>query len=78
MELGVMRFADGAYAHRMPSAAMLAYVRDGSQPHTALTERLGKSLRAGPTDDVAMSRHRRGRLSPPCVDIEITHLWLDA
>jgi hypothetical protein len=78
VDFGVRRFASGAYAHRMPSAAMLAYVRDRSQPHATLVSRMGKSLCAGRTMDVAISRHRRHRLSPPCVDIEIMHIWLDA
>lgn len=80
---GVARFAKGEYAHRMPSAAMLAYVRDGRRPHATLSSLLDSTYttqehHAGATDDTSRSRHGRGSLPRPCVDITLTHLWLDA
>jgi len=80
---GVARFAKGEYARRMPSAAMLAYVRDGRLPYVALSTVLGstydtQSHRAGAKQDVSTSHHRRDRLPQPCVDIMLAHVWLDA
>ena len=37
---GVARFVNGEYCAWMPSGALLAYVRDGSQPFLALQSRL--------------------------------------
>lgn len=79
---GVQRFIDGRYAARMPSGAMLAYVRDGRMPHVSL-----QSVMAGAYGDSAVesvgnsvsivkSRHRR--LLAGRDRIELTHLWLDA
>ncbi len=80
---GVARFAKGEYAPRMPSAAMLAYVRDGRRPHSALSPLLDstyatQSHHAGAMDDTSKSQHGRGSLPQPCVNITLTHLWLDA
>lgn len=78
---GVARFTDGEYCARMPSGAMVAYVRNATLPFPSLEPKLrGRfqtaSHRAGPTADVSLSGHTRGSLTPPCVDIELLHLWL--
>jgi len=82
-EDGVARFARGEYAPYMPSATMLAYVRDGQLPHTALSSLLDSTYatqahEAGATVDTSKSRHGRGALPQQCIDITLTHLWLDA
>lgn len=78
---GVLRFVLGEYAAWMPSAALLAYVRDGSRPLAALDVKLRehpqtKHHRAGPTDDRSESEHDRSPLGAPCVDITLVHVWL--
>jgi hypothetical protein len=80
---GIRRFSSGEYAAWMPSAAMLAYVRDGSKPKQTLDSVLRgkvgtKRHDAGHKDDRSESEHDRSTLSPPCVDIVLTHLWLEA
>lgn len=80
-ENGVGRFISGEYAAWMPSGAMLAYVRNGSTPMEALGKALLKGPeikqnRSGPTNDRSESEHDRSRLSNPCVDITLFHLWL--
>lgn len=77
---GVRRFADGEYAAWMQSGAMLAYVRDGSQPTATLQPtlhgRVGtQRFVAGPAPDLSESTHGRGTLAPPCVDVTLTHIW---
>lgn len=79
-EKGVRRFTSGEYAARMPSAAMLAYVRDGQQPHRALHPRLDAKYgtlahEPGPSADTSHSIHQRSTLPRPCVDVALTHLW---
>lgn len=77
---GVARFVNGEYAAWMPSGAMLAYVRDGSRPYTALQARLARAFstqsHAARSLDVSDSVHHRGKLPVPCVDIALSHLWL--
>jgi hypothetical protein len=78
---GVRRFADGEYAAWMQSGAMVAYVRDHSQPTAtlarALRGRLGtRRVTAGPSSDLSESEHGRGGLAHPCVDVTLTHIWL--
>ncbi|WP_147446469.1 hypothetical protein [Corallococcus sp. CA047B] len=78
---GVHRFTSGEYAAWMPSGAMLGYVRDGSTPiqalHVVLTGNAGfKHHRPGSTSDRSESAHERSRLSNPCVDVTLVHLWL--
>lgn len=78
---GVRRFSSGEYAAWMPSAAMLAYVRDGAKPMQALTPMLvgqvgTKRHVAGPSDDQTESEHDRSQLAVPCVDVTLVHLWL--
>lgn len=80
---GVHRFSSGEYAAWMQSGAMVAYVRDRSTPwptlNPALTGHVGtKHHVPGPTDDRSESEHDRARLSNPCVDVTLTHLWLQA
>lgn len=77
---GVGRFSSGEYAARTSSGGMVAYVRDGQRPYEALDPKLAGrfatvSHRRGLTADVSASRHRRDVLRPPCVEIELTHLW---
>lgn len=77
---GVARFVQGEYAAWMPSAAMLAYVRDGSCPFPTLEPRLATAhatrSHAARTIDVSDSVHERATLPIPCVDIALVHLWL--
>lgn len=77
---GVARFIRGEYAPRMPSALLIAYARDGRQPHATLQPLMQPlQLRrhaAGPTPDTSVSVHDRSGLPAPCVDITLTHLWL--
>lgn len=78
---GVFRFSSGEYAARMPSGAMLAYVRDGSTPMQALPKVLlgyvgTKGHRPGPSNDRSESSHDRSRLANPCVNVTLVHLWL--
>lgn len=76
---GVRRFIDGRYAARMPSGAMLAYVRDGRQPFDSLRPVVGAygsgSLDAPDprTPEHVKSHHVRHHTPKP---FEITHLWL--
>lgn len=78
---GVQRFSSGEYGARMPTGGMVGYVRDGQQPFEALDRKLAGRFAilsheraSGP--DVSRSRHRRSGLPEPCVDMELTHLWL--
>jgi hypothetical protein len=78
---GVRRFAHGEYAAWMKSGAMLAYVRDGSQPTATLDPALRgllgtRRLTAGPSPDLSESEHGRAGLANPCVDVTLTHIWL--
>lgn len=78
---GVRRFSSGEYAAWMQSGAMLAYVRDGSQPVQALQPALRghvatKRHDPGPTADCSESEHDRSALANPCVDVTLCHLWL--
>ncbi len=77
---GVGRFADGRYAKCMASGVMVAYVRDGRRPFATLKPLLGNgTIRAHAEDvDIIYTLHDRSALEPPCVDIELTHVWLDA
>lgn len=77
---GVARFSNGEYGAWMPSGAMMAYVRDGSQPFASLQKRLTSGFatlqHVARSADVSASVHARGGLPIPCVDIALTHLWL--
>ena len=78
---GVARFVSGEYSARMPSAGMVAYVRDGSRPFASLDSRMSAAFEtqrhAGRTAvDASDSVHGRSRLATPCVDISLVHLWL--
>jgi len=78
---GVRRFCEGEYSAWMPSAAMLAYVRDKQEPFSALDGPLQKGYGLkrhdkGTSPDNSQSAHDRSALKPQCVDIELTHLWL--
>jgi hypothetical protein len=78
---GVRRFANGEYAAWMESGAMLAYVRDGSQPMPTLQPALHGQVGtqrfvAGLTPDRSESTHGRSTLAPPCVDVTLAHIWL--
>lgn len=81
---GVAKFADGLYAPKMSAGLMVAYVRDGRTPHATLQPLLegafgNATLSAHEADaNLLTSCHDRSTLSPPCVGIELTHLWLDA
>lgn len=80
-EKGVRRFYSGEYAAWMPSGALLAYVRDGSQPAKALRAALHgqvgtKRQTHGPTVDQSESEHDRSQLANPCVNVALVHLWL--
>lgn len=80
---GVGRFSSGEYAAWMSSAAMVAYVRDGSTPFVALDKHLRSGFGTreharGTTDDMSRSRHDRQALSRPCVDLALEHVWLKA
>lgn len=80
---GVVRFATGEYCARMPSGAMIAYVRDGSRLFPSLELRLkGRYLTRShvvrPSNDMSDSKHIRSTLFLRCVDITMTHLWLQA
>lgn len=83
---GVQRFVDRRYAARMPSGAMLGYVRDDSEPYPSLEPRLsGRYGNAAvePPDCQSRikirSRHdRTGAVSSKDRRIELTHLWLGA
>lgn len=84
-EKGVQRFVDGRYAARMPSAAMLGYVRDGSEPYESLEPLLtgkygdAQMVAAETFDSMEIrSRHDRTSTTPRCCPIELTHLWLEA
>ncbi|MBK9264622.1 MAG: hypothetical protein IPM54_33160 [Polyangiaceae bacterium] len=77
---GVARFVDGRYAKSMSSGLMVAYVRDGRHPFATLKSLLGNAIvRAHPTDiDLLYTIHDRSMVDPPCVTIELAHVWLDA
>jgi len=77
---GVERFADGRYAKRMACGFMIAYVRDGRAPHGTLKLLLTNStIRPHDTDiNLLYTKHDRSKLEQACVDIELTHIWLDA
>jgi hypothetical protein len=79
---GVARFVSAEYAPQMPSATMLAYVRDARLPHAALAPYLDstyatKSHKSAAVADMSISLHSRRALRAPCVDIVLTHIWLD-
>lgn len=80
---GLAKFAIGEYSARMRSGGMVAYVRDGRLPFAAL----GPILQAmtattvhqpGSVLNKCGTRHGRSSLPKPCVDITVSHLWLDA
>lgn len=79
---GVQRFVDGRYAPRMPSAALLGYVRDERQAHPALSAALedeyGCPIELPPRRRSWLIRscHDRTKAQVPCVAIQLTHLWL--
>ncbi len=78
---GVHRFASGEYSAWMKSAAMLAYVRDGSTPVPTLDKPLkgwvGTRFHTpGPSVDQSYSDHDRSGAPSRCVDITLTHIWL--
>lgn len=80
---GIHRFCVGEYGARMPSGAMLGYVRDGTTPATVLAAKLARhpatrATRARAAADESDSDHPRGGLAQPCVDITLTHIWLCA
>lgn len=80
-EKGVHRYYTGEYAAWMPSGALVAYVRDGSQTaqtlRNALRGHVGTRRQiGGPTADRSESTHDRSRLAKPCVDVVLVHLWL--
>ncbi len=80
---GIQRFCLGEYAARMPSGAMLGYVRDHTRPAAVLATKLAthaatRATRARVAVDESDSEHPRGVLAQPCVDITLTHLWLCA
>lgn len=79
---GLERFISGKYSARMPSAAMLAYVRDGSRPFQTLEPRLAGAYSTLSHNergsDVSESLHGRGTLRCPCIDIAIVHVWLQS
>lgn len=80
---GVVRFVLGEYCARMPSGGMLGYVRDRRLPLAALSPILqGRydtlAIEAGPLADMCHSEHERSRSPQRCVNIRLTHLWLDA
>lgn len=80
-EAGVRRFTSGEYAAWMPSAAMVAYVRDGTTParrlRPALLGHVGtKRHGRGPRRDQSESEHDRSQIANPCVDVTLTHVWL--
>lgn len=81
-ENGVQKYIDGRYAARMPSAAMLAYVRDAQEPRTRLGAILqddyGAVVVFSKVRYMLTSQHDRAGASPRCVPIELTHLWLSA
>lgn len=81
-DLGLAKFCKGEYAAQMSSGAMVAYVRDGSRPYDALTSilkaRYETAFEQGSTEDSGISRHERSALDNPCVEIIVSHLWLDA
>lgn len=75
---GVARYARGEYAARMRSAMLVAYVRNGRQPHPTL-DRLLKGTYAtlahvvrGPNESI--STHDRAACG--CANIVLAHLWL--
>lgn len=74
---GVDRFESGQYAARMPSGALVAYVRDGSAVKPALAAH-GIAIVSDKTADFGRSQHDRSTAVPPMVAIELAHLWLDA
>lgn len=71
---GVDRFVSGQYAPRMPSGAMTAYVRDGTQPAAAFDGHPSVAFVEGDTVDIGTSIHQRASM----VAIVLTHLWVDA
>lgn len=82
---GVQRFVEGRYAGRMPSGAMLAYVRDGRQALDSLEPVLlgayGNATFHPPdtsTPTELTSRHERRGVGRPRDTIDLTHVWLDA
>jgi hypothetical protein len=82
---GVRRFVDGRYAARMPSGAMLGYVRDGREPYPSLEPLLcgqyGNAAVEAPkalTPDQVRSHHERSCAPPSWDPIELTHIWLEA
>lgn len=81
LKKGIHRFCVGEYGARMPSAAMLGYVRDRTTPAPVLAARLEghaatTATRPRAAADESDSEHPRGGLAQPCVDITLTHLWL--
>jgi hypothetical protein len=83
-EQGVGKFADGRYAPKMSSGLMVAYVQDGRTPHATLRPLLDGAFGNAFIDEhekdanLLTSHHDRSTLNPPCVTIELTHVWLDA
>jgi len=78
---GVRRFSIGEYGARMPSSGMVGYVRDGQRPFVSLDPKLAGRFATvshthGTADNLSVSLHRRSELTPPCVNIELTHIWL--
>lgn len=79
---GVVRFSDGNYCARMPSGAMLAYVRDRTRPFGTLDASLRfrfqtQAHTARAQLDMSDSLHGRAALPRACTDIALLHLWLD-
>jgi hypothetical protein len=78
---GVQRFVRGEYAARMSSGTMIAFVRDGRSPYSTLASVLDSTYETlwherGTSENMSVSCHDRQKLLNRCVDIEITHLWL--
>lgn len=77
---GIRRFAIGEYAARMPSAMMVAFVRGNKRPAESLEPLLplhrATTIVRGKSADTCSTQHPREALVPPCVDVDLMHLWL--
>lgn len=75
---GIDRFSEGRYARYMPSAGMVAYVRDAQTPFEALDAalRARSELQTHSRISADQSESKHDRAKHECVAIAVRHLWL--
>lgn len=78
LDKGIARFSEGRYARYMPSAGMVAYVRDAQTPFEALDValRARSEFQAHTRIGSDQSESVHDRAAHKCIAIAVRHLWL--